>query len=816
MSSSRQLAAIMFTDIVGYTALMGKDTNKALALMDRNKGIQKPLIDQHNGTWHKDLGDGSLASFVSAVDAVSCALEIQKALKEDQELKIRIGIHLGDVTFKEGDVHGDGVNIASRIESIADPGGIYISESVHKAIRGHHQLQSQYLGEAQFKNVDYPVKTFAMKGEGLPVPTDTAEKHLSGRLWAEIKRRNVIRPALVYLFVALVTAFIVQAAVSSDALPGFYASFLWPILGLGFAVATYLAWSFERSPQGFIRTTSKRSWQNPYSDTQKKPLTSNFIIVVLVLVIAGMYAFPQYFGLGGRAPIADKSIAVLYFENMSGDEGQEYFSDGITEEIISHLARITDLRVISRTSVLPYKGKGTNIRDIADKLNVSAVLEGSVRRSGNKIRITAQLINAQTDEHLWTEVYDRELADIFEIQSSVAKAIADKFNVQISREIEKKITTPPTDNLLAYDLYLQALAKSGKSSGFGIGTYVGNSQAAIDLLRKVLDLDPNYAQAMALLSENYRDIGVRIPGGRGDEMIDSSVFMAKEAIIHAPDEATGYIALANATSGGMGGRVGTAAKPTDLKWYQKAYEVDSVAGRVPLGNAYLEVGSYPQAMKLFQEEIEYSPRQHTGFKAKASAYIFLGRADSAIKYLRIADDLAPNVQDVAAVWTYLYLFQGDIDSAEPYVKAYYTTDSLDTLRYNKEMGVCSIFGKNWDLAEKYYANTNYRDMDLGLVLMRTGREDSGRVILEKALQFRHELRDPWSGDYSRINAMLGNYDVAIAELKKLVDEGWHDYYWLKNDPFWDEIRHLPEFKQIEADFYRRNEEMLQEIKEKGY
>ena len=199
MLSSRQLAAIMFTDIVGYTALMGKDFNKALELIRISKEIQKPLVEKHNGKWLKEMGDGAMARFSTALDAVNCSIEIQKTARGELDAKLRIGIHLGDVTVEEDDVHGDGVNVASRLESIADAGGIYISESIEKAIQGQTDVQAKYLGEVKLKNVAYGVRTYALQGVGLPVPEVKAEKQVSGHFLAELQRRGVVRAGATYV-----------------------------------------------------------------------------------------------------------------------------------------------------------------------------------------------------------------------------------------------------------------------------------------------------------------------------------------------------------------------------------------------------------------------------------------------------------------------------------------------------------------------------------------------------------------------------------------------------------------------------------------
>lgn len=170
MESKRRLAAIMFTDIVGYTALMGKDSAKALELVRINREIQKPLVEKHGGKWLKEMGDGAMAQFDTALDAVNCAVEIQKLARGDLDAKLRIGIHSGDITIENNDIYGDGVTVAARLESIADPGGIYISESIEKAIRGQTDIQAKYLGEVKLKNVAYGVRTYAVQGVGLPVP----------------------------------------------------------------------------------------------------------------------------------------------------------------------------------------------------------------------------------------------------------------------------------------------------------------------------------------------------------------------------------------------------------------------------------------------------------------------------------------------------------------------------------------------------------------------------------------------------------------------------------------------------------------------
>jgi len=498
MTQSRQLAAIMFTDIVGYTALMGRDSIKALELVRISKEIQKPLVEKHHGQWLKEMGDGALVKFSTALDAVNCAIDIQKTARAELDSKLRIGIHLGDITIENNDVYGDGVNVASRLESIADPGGIYISDAIEKAIRGQSDIQAKYLGESRLKNVDYGVRTYAVQGVGLPIPEVKEDKELSGQFQAELQRRGVIRAGVTYVVLSLLLILLLQYTSSLISLPTWSSTALLGILIAGFPAALYFAWNYERSPEGFVKTTSQQSWQNPLSPSQRKPFTGTFIIVGLVLVIAIMFLYPR-FQSSGQEPetsesvlesrIIDKSIVVLPFTNISSDPEQEYFSDGMMEEILNHLVKIEDLKVISRTTAMQYKGTTKSVHEITEELNVATALEGSVRKDGDQVRITVQLIEGDSDTHLWSESYDRELTNIFKVQSDVAQQVAQVLKAEISPEVKLRIESQPTTNIEAYNLFLQAEAQ----------VKAGSHLAGIKLVEEAIAIDPEFANAYAEL-----------------------------------------------------------------------------------------------------------------------------------------------------------------------------------------------------------------------------------------------------------------------------------------------------------------------------
>ncbi len=439
----RQLAAIMFTDIVGYTALMGKDEAAAYQLLKRNRKVQRPLIEKHGGKWLKEIGDGVLASFQTVSDAVHCAVEIQRKCEAETDLKLRIGIHLGEVIVEEGDVFGDGVNIASRLESMAPSGGIYVSESVYRNIENKKGIRAEFIKEEILKNVKHPIRIYEINVEAsqIFIPDVPTVESVS-----EAKNR----------------------------------------------------------PKGWI-----------------KPV---FIIPFIVLVV--IVAYLVYVNLGkdndnteiSEQETREKSIAVLPFVNMSNDPDQEYFSDGMMEEILNHLFQIGDLLVTSRTSVMKFKGTTKSIPEIAKELGVSTILEGSVRKSGNRVRITVQLIDGYTDKHLWSESYDRDLDDIFSIQSEVAKTIAATLQAEIQPEVKLRIESQPTENLDAYNLLLETR---------GLSVYGEENKKALELLNTAIGLDPNFSMA-------YAAIGLRLQAGATFQAADGGMDPQKAKLISRP------------------------------------------------------------------------------------------------------------------------------------------------------------------------------------------------------------------------------------------------------------------------------------------
>ncbi len=399
----------MFTDIAGYTAMMSNDEERAFEVLHQNRDLQKPLIEKHDGKWLKEMGDGVLASFPSANQAVRCAISIQQSSPYLLKNKIRIGIHLGDVTVEGNDVFGDGVNIASRLESIADPGGIYISGSVYKAIRSNADLRCKHLGEIQLKNVPEPVNTYAIMGEGLILPSSTKRRKLAGV-------RPLHQSIPFYLFLAVVVL-----------------------------VGSWVLW--------------------------KKFLVEQDLFI--------------------------ESIAVLPFDNMTNDPDQEYMVAGMHDYLITALSRISSLRTISKTSTLKYRTQEKTIPEIANELHVDAIVESSVYKVADSIRINVQLIQAFPEEkHLWANTYDKKLENILDLSSAVIKDVLAEIKIQLTPEEESLLSDTKTVNPEAFKAYLNGKYHLEKLSPEGF-------KKALDFLEQSIALDSSFALAYAEMANYY-------------------------------------------------------------------------------------------------------------------------------------------------------------------------------------------------------------------------------------------------------------------------------------------------------------------------
>jgi TolB-like protein/class 3 adenylate cyclase len=389
----RKLTAILCADVFGYSRLMGDNEEATLRTLTSYRKLIDGLIQHHRGRFVNSAGDSVVAEFASVVDAVQCAVVIQTTLRAenanlplDQWMQFRIGVNLGDVMVDGEQIYGDGVNVAARLESLADPGGICVSGTVCEHLGNRLTLSYEDLGEQSVKNIAKPVRVFRvlMEAGGAPTPT---------RQTQGVARKYVRRG-------------------------------IFSIAGLAIIAATII----------FVQHLSLRP---PTPSASIPPAQSPAL------------------------PLPDApSIAVLPFTNMSGDRDQEYFSDGITDDLITALSRLPDLFVIARTSTFTYKGKAAKVQDIGRELGVAYVLEGSVRKAGDNVRITAQLVDASSGDHLWAEHYDRPLKDIFSLQDEIVRRIVTTLKLRLPLDTQWRysggvLLTQYTDNPEAYDDYLR-------------------------------------------------------------------------------------------------------------------------------------------------------------------------------------------------------------------------------------------------------------------------------------------------------------------------------------------------------------------------
>ncbi len=423
----RQLAAIMFTDMVDYSALAQRDQALALELLEEHRQIVRSLFSRFNGTEIKTIGDAFLVEFHSALEAAQCAIEIQRTLAKrnhdvaaDRRIEVRIGIHIGDVVHRGGDVYGDGVNIASRIQAVAGAGGICVSTDVERQIHNTLEARLKKLAPTELKNIHVPMDLYRIV---LPWEKDVQLKQAAPAVAVQGRRKSWL---------------------------------VWTAAAL-FALAVI---------GGLV-------WWRQLKTTAQTPLI--------------------------KAPTA-KSVAVLPFVNISPDKENEYLSDGITEDLSTALTQVKGLRVPARTSSFAFKGKTEDIRQIGEQLNVGTVLEGSVSKAGNKLRISAQLVNVADGFHLWAANYDREMTDILDIRSDISRRVVDALKVQLGVSETERLTKKPTETTEAYESYLLGRYELNKFTEAGFTNSVKHFKQAIAL-------DPTFALAHAGLAEAYNMLG---------------------------------------------------------------------------------------------------------------------------------------------------------------------------------------------------------------------------------------------------------------------------------------------------------------------
>lgn len=668
----RRLSAIMFTDMVGYSALTQKNEALALDLLEEHRTIVRPFFEKHDGREIETAGDSFFVEFTSAVEATNCAIEIQTTLNErnktepaERRILLRIGLHIGDVVFVDQQVHGDGVNIAARMEPLAQPGGICISEDVARQIRNKIDFPVIKLGEEKLKNISMPMDIYSIV---LP--------------WLHTDQRT------------------------------------------------------------------KRTFPI------KKIIPYAFGLLAILIIVVTFYFIKNY---NGKTVSHSKlRLAVLPLSNISKDAKDEYFADGMTEELISSLSKIGGLNVIARTSIMKYKETDKDISKIGKELMVGSILEGSVRKFENKARVTVQLIDVSTQEHLWSMDYDRELKDIFMIQSEIAQNVAGELKVRLVSSEKEQLEKGSTDNIQAFQEYLIGKHYLNQRTS-------ENIQVSLQYFEKSIKLDSAFALPYTSLAYAYTLIGVAGYGNIPRHMAETK---AKEGVMKALD-IDETLAEAHAALGYIKFRI-------DWDW--------------------------KGAEKEFKRAIELKPGYATAHEWYALFLAIHVRLDEALQEMQKAYELDPLSSSVNTGIARIYHFRNEpekglaqikktlaIDSN--YAEAHFTAGMTYSKTTEYEKAVAAL--------EKATALSGRRPVVLGVlgaVYGKMGRGDEMKKIVAE-LESAPVTNDKLYA-LSYIKSSLGQTDEALDILEKLLDERYGIMIYMKVEKDFFAGSNSPRYQQM--------------------
>ena len=631
----RRLAAIMFTDMVGYTALGQRNESLSLALVDEQRKLIRQILNKHNGREVKTIGDGFLVEFSSAMDAVRCSYDIQRTTREfnlsaptEQKLHLRIGVHLGDVVESQGDISGDAVNIASRIEPLAEDGGVCLTRQVYDHVQNKFELPLTSLGPKSLKNVSSSMEVYKMV-----MPWDATGTVSSGE---------------------------------HDA----------------------------------------------------------------------------------------RRIAILPFANISPDIADEYFSDGMTDELIGVLSKISGLRVVARTSAMRFKGEKATANRIGQELKVGSLIEGSVRKSKNRVRITVQLVDTQSEEQLWTETYDRDLQDIFSVQSDIAQQVANALELRLGVRESSALRQQQTQNPEAYSLYLKGRNRWNLRSESEINR-------AIKYFEEAIGRDPRYALAYAGLADCYSILGY------------------------------------------YGFRRATAVFPRAKELAEKALSLKETIAEphASLGQVLMQYYfDWKRAGSELDRALELNPSYATAHFWRATHYMALGQISDSLTQVRKAVELDPlSMIILTDVGKDLYLARRYDEAIDQYQKSL-QVDANFAIAHKGLAEVYAQKGMNDEAvaeiekAIELSGRSIFILDDLGYVYARAGKKSEAMKILGDLDKI---ASDEYVPAYGRavIYSALGDKEKTLAWLERAYEERSFLVY-LKVDPAFDTVRDEERFAML--------------------
>jgi adenylate cyclase len=672
LREERKLRAVMFADMTGYTAMMQEDEARAKLLRHRQKETLDTLIPAHHGTILQYFGDGTLSVFDSGADAVRCAIAIQNELHREPRVKLRIGIHSGDVVYDREGIYGDCVNIASRIETLSVPGAVLFSAKVYDEIKNQRDIKVKSIGKFHLKNVKQSIEVFAAANDGLVIP-----------LPADIHGKTI-------------------------------------------------------NPLSFSSLFKKRS---------ARLVTLSAAAILIMLVVALLFLVP------GKNTDID-SIAVLPLENLSGDSTQEYFVSGMHETLISELSKISALKVISRTSTILYKTKKIPLRQIAKELGVKALVDGTVIKDGDTVRISVNLINGQTDENIWSQKFDRELHGILALYTEVAKKIAGEIKISLTPKDKERLVSPALVNAEAYQHYL-------------VGRHYWNQRTiqsykqAIESYRKALDLDSSYALAYAALADCY------ILLGEQGEMPQKEVGSLAKGLIDTALWLNANLAEAHASNGTW---------KLDFEW------------------------NWTDAETEFKKAIDLNPGFATAYQWYGRMLAFIRRYDEALVQLANAKELDPLSPIIVAYTSQVYLYKKQYQKSEELLQQALKLHPNHALILHNIGEVYIAQGRYAEAiaplkqSAEQSTSVHFKAM-LALAYARANQRQGAINILNELLR-SSDLRTISGFNLACIYLALGNKEQALNHLEQGYE---HRDVWMKELrawPWFDELQNEPRYKDL--------------------
>jgi TolB-like protein/Flp pilus assembly protein TadD len=724
-NQSRHLAAILFTDIVGYTAMMQQNEAYAVSIMKRYTFVLQKTVSAHSGQILNDYGDGSLCSFPSVTEAVKCAVELQLQLQSEPAVPLRIGLHVGELFFEEGKVMGDGVNVASRIQSLGQANTILFSGEINNKIKNHPEFKSVSLGKFEFKNVDDPVEVFALANEGFVVPK---KEEMGGKL----KKQN-------------------------------------------------------------------------------KKVSQRFLMLFAGIVLLLIAAVFVYINFSGKKEIdnKDKTIAVLPFKNISlNKEANEPFCVGVALELQRKLEWLGGLIPIASQSVEKYRDTRMSIADIAKELGgISYILQGSVQRDKNKIKVFASLIDAATGKEIWSDDFPGEVEDIFALQEDIAQQIASALRVKITPDEQNRISRVATKSAAAVDAYNEALTAYVKLvtavHPLYWDTLSSNPQfyseylKTLSLCDNAIKTDPSMAEAYVLKGQTYfYSISEWYPfiANRG-LILDSMRSLGDKALQNDKSSADAYLLLSRCFN----------QRDSALTYLEKAlsinannFDVNRVLGQ------YYAPGDPEKAIRFCKKAIRLNPLSiwtPSVYRDLGFTYHCFGDFEKAEFYSRKAVELSNNSMiEVEAVrmLTVIYLHWGKADSVIKYANQNVTKEP--NALYEIAEAYCNLKNDCSKAAELYEELWNrYKNHSnphrWAVALINIGKTKEAKEKIEQAFTEYKESNNTLSYDYAGICALNGDKADALNILRKF-DWQWGSIYLIRHDKLFDNVRNEKEFKDI--------------------